>query len=424
MSGNLFLNDLSVNLTVGGEEVSDSNPLPTTAELGDIAVSISGFAPNGNVANLSVTTSSDEVELPAGVAIIVTNKGANTAYIKLSEGAGSAATTDMALVAGAAVGLTVGDNTFLNAITASSTTSLNIVGGAGLVTGYGGGSSGGGGGGGEVTNAGTFAVQLTGATNNINNIAGTVSLPTGAATSAKQDTAQTSLSSIATNTGNINTALAGTLDVAIVSGGGSGGTASDFDDPIPAAGTAIGFENPDGDMVPGNVDANGNILVAGVGVAQGSTTSGQTLSPVGVRTLSATPTDTTAQTNMPVATVHGAQVVQPYALADSLVSGCISSAMTGTTSTSLVAAPCANLRNYITTIIVSNAHATQGTDILIQDGNGGTTLMVIPAAAVYGGAVITLPAPLRQPTANTALYCANVTTGASTKVSAFGFKAA
>jgi hypothetical protein len=36
----------------------------------------------------------------------------------------------------------------------------------------------------------------------------------------------------------------------------------------------------------------------------------------------------------------------------------------------------------------------------------------------------TFPAPLRQPTANTALACANVTTGASTKVSASGFKAA
>jgi hypothetical protein len=37
-----------------------------------------------------------------------------------------------------------------------------------------------------VSNAGTFAAQLTGATNNINNIAGTVSLPTGASTSANQ----------------------------------------------------------------------------------------------------------------------------------------------------------------------------------------------------------------------------------------------
>jgi hypothetical protein len=50
--------------------------------------------------------------------------------------------------------------------------------------------------------------------------------------------------------------------------------------------------------------------------------------------------------------------------------------------------------------------------------------MTIPAAAVYGGAALTLPTPLRQPTANTAIYCANVTTGASTKVSAVGYKAA
>jgi hypothetical protein len=39
---------------------------------------------------------------------------------------------------------------------------------------------------GAVTNAGTFAVQLSGATNNINNISGTISLPTGAGTSANQ----------------------------------------------------------------------------------------------------------------------------------------------------------------------------------------------------------------------------------------------
>jgi hypothetical protein len=106
-----------------------------------------------------------------------------------------------------------------------------------------------------------------------------------------------------------------------------------------------------------------------------------------------------------------------------MVSG-TTAAMTGTTSTSLLAAPGASLRNYITTIIVSNSHATVGTDVIIQDGSGGTTLLTIPAAAVYGGAAITLPTPLRQPTTNTALYCANVTTGASTKVSAVGYKGA
>jgi hypothetical protein len=107
-----------------------------------------------------------------------------------------------------------------------------------------------------------------------------------------------------------------------------------------------------------------------------------------------------------------------------IVSGAITTAMTGTTSTSLVAAPGTSLRNYITTIVVSNSHATVGTDVVIQDGSGGTALMTIPAGAVYGGAVISLNPPLKQPTTNTAIFCANVTTGASTKVSAVGFKAA
>jgi hypothetical protein len=68
-----------------------------------------------------------------------------------------------------------------------------------------------------VTNAGTFAAQLTGATNNINNIAGTISLPTGAATSALQTTGNTALNTINTtlnspmqNSGGSVTANAGT----------------------------------------------------------------------------------------------------------------------------------------------------------------------------------------------------------------------
>lgn len=117
----------------------------------------------------------------------------------------------------------------------------------------------------------------------------------------------------------------------------------------------------------------------------------------------------------------GKLITLPYANPENFRSGAITSAMTGTTSTSLLAAPGASLRHYVTTIVVSNAHATVGTDIAIQDGSGGTTLMTIPAAAVYGGAVINLPVPLRQPTTDTAIFCANVTTGASTKVSAVSY---
>lgn len=133
---------------------------------------------------------------------------------------------------------------------------------------------------------------------------------------------------------------------------------------------------------------------------------------------------TTARQVQLVADLVGKLIVLPYSNPENFVSGAITSAMTGTTSTSLIAAPAAGLRNYITQITVSNAHATVGTDIIIQDGSGGTTLYTIPAAAVYGGAALSFPTPLRQPTTATAIYCANVTTGASTKVSASGYKGA
>jgi len=74
-----------------------------------------------------------------------------------------------------------------------------------------------------VIGTGTFATQLTGATNNINNIAGTISLPTGAATSALQTTINTTLGSPFQVGGSIgNTTFAstqsGTWNITNVSG--------------------------------------------------------------------------------------------------------------------------------------------------------------------------------------------------------------
>jgi hypothetical protein len=124
-------------------------------------------------------------------------------------------------------------------------------------------------------------------------------------------------------------------------------------------------------------------------------------------------------------TVASDQVSIPTAatlVPQTLCSG-VTSAMTGTTSTSVIGATASNYI-YITQITVANSHATVGTIINFQDGNGGTTIYSVPAAAVYGGATITFPkdAPLKVPTAGNALYCANVTTGANTYVSASGWK--
>lgn len=121
---------------------SNANPLPVSGSF-----SASNFTPNGSVANLAVDSSGENVTLPTGASIAVVNTGSTAANIKLSVGAGSAATTDFSLTPGATVGLTVGANNHLNAITASGTTNLSIAGGTGVVSGFGGGGSSGGGGG-------------------------------------------------------------------------------------------------------------------------------------------------------------------------------------------------------------------------------------------------------------------------------------
>lgn len=104
-----------------------------------------------------------------------------------------------------------------------------------------------------------------------------------------------------------------------------------------------------------------------------------------------------------------------------LTRGTITSAMTGTTSTLLLAAPASSIFNYITQVTCSNMDADTDTVIGLQDGNGGTTFYSAPAAKLGGGFALSFPVPLKQPTAATALYVVNETTGATTKCSASGF---
>lgn len=116
----------------------------------------------------------------------------------------------------------------------------------------------------------------------------------------------------------------------------------------------------------------------------------------------------------------GKQIVLPYANPENFFSAA-PAGVTTTTSTLLIASPGAGLRYYITQITVSNKHATAGTDVLIQDGNGGATLVAIPAASLWGGAVLAFPTPIRQPTLATALYFAAVA-AADVRVSISGYK--
>lgn len=610
------------------------NPGPFTVNTagqmcGDVSVSasITGFPTVQTTGTpISVTTGGVTGTLPSGTVVVASNVGTtNTAYCKLGA---SASTSDQPIAPnGGWFSFTVGANTQLTCITSTSTTTVNMVGGSGLPTGTGGGGGGSGGGGAvtiadgadvtqgaladtacatdngscsvtalikrnnqrsttinttlgtpfqaggsignttfAVTNAGTFATQLTGATNNLNNISGTISLPTGAATATNQTnvTGTKNAGTAATNSllgglvynatpltpsdgqglslqGDANgylkvnvAAATGVANPSTTSGQtmslvGAASTTSPLacttanscalnltplgglrTDLASLAGTALGAPANYGTS-PGAVAALGvNAFVtntvaitanSSVNVAQingvtplmgngatgtGSprvtlssdgtaistagymsvkldqttpgTTNAVSLAQIGGTTIvnggvagsqsvggtvatnvaiTANPLNlgaqavssenaavTTARQVQLVADLVGKLIVLPYANPENFVSGTITSAMTGTTSTSLVAAPAAGLRNYITQCTVSNSHATVGTDMILQDGSGGTTLYVIPASPAFGGASITFPTPLRQPTTATALFIANVTTGSNTKASCSGYKGA
>ncbi len=62
----------------------------------------------------------------------------------------------------------------------------------------------------------------------------------------------------------------------------------------------------------------------------------------------------------------------------------------------------AGTRNYVSSIVVHNAHATTNGYVDIRDGTSGTILLTLPLPAT-GGTAISFPVPLRQPTAATAL---------------------
>lgn len=233
-----------------------ANPLSVNAS---VSASITGFPTTQSTGTpISVTTGGVSGTLPTGAVVVASNVGAtNGAYCKLGA---SATTSDQLIPPTSWFAFTVGSATQLTCITSTSTTTVNMVGGSGLPTGSGGG--GGGGSGGAVTNAGTFAVQLTGATNNINNIAGTITLPTGAATSALQSTINTTLgspfqagASIGNTTFAATQATAANLNATIV-GPTADGTAASTN-PVLIAGTADGTAT--GAVKVMKVDATGNV---------------------------------------------------------------------------------------------------------------------------------------------------------------------
>jgi len=78
---------------------------------------------------------------------------------------------------------------------------------------------------------------------------------------------------------------------------------------------------------------------------------------------------------------------------------------TNTAAVTGMGAPGAATYNYITAVCIGNTNASVGTMVELQDGSGGAVIARFPASASYGGVALALPTPIKQPTANTALYC-------------------
>lgn len=115
----------------------------------------------------------------------------------------------------------------------------------------------------------------------------------------------------------------------------------------------------------------------------------------------------------------GKQVVMPYAIPENFLSG-VTSAITGTSDTAVIAAQGAGVRIYVTHINVLNTSATA---TLVNIKNGASTIYTVNAPATSGQVSLTLPVPLRL-SANTALNVACATTSANVIVSASGYKGA
>lgn len=311
------------------QPASAANPCPVNA-----TASISGFPGTQTTGTpISVTTGGVSGTLPSGTEVVATNVGTtNAAYCKL----GASATTSDQYIApnGGWFGFTVGSATQLTCITSTSTTTVNMVGGSGIPTGTGGGGGSSGGGGAVTIADGADVAQGTTtdaacATDNgtctevalikrnnqrLTTLNTTLGSPFQAGGSignttfaATQGTAANlNATVVGTGTFLVQAAQSGTWNIGTLTtltGGGVASGATDSGNPIKVGGkyNSTPITLTDGQRGDLQLDASGflkvNVAAPVVGLAQGSTTSGQTGSLVMAAVTTGAPTYTTAQTS-------------------------------------------------------------------------------------------------------------------------------
>lgn len=293
--------------------------------------------------------------------------------------------------------------------------------------------------------SGTVSAAQSG-TWNVTNISGTVSLPTGAATAAKQPalgTAGSPSTDVITVQGSgSGTALpvslasvpshavtnAGTFAVQATVAAGATTIAkaedvasADADVGVPSMAirkaTPANTSSADGDYEALQMSA-GRLWVDGSGVTQtvaGVAAHDAAISGNPVRGAArARTSDYTAVANDDVAdilaTIEGKLITQPYGIrASTWKYAAAAGGLVTTSGVTIKTAAGAGIRNCIDAIQMMNSHQTTSTEIEVRDGAAGTVLWRGWAQAAGGGAAPMIQTPICG-TANTLLEVAEVTT--------------
>jgi len=103
------------------------------------------------------------------------------------------------------------------------------------------------------------------------------------------------------------------------------------------------------------------------------------------------------------ADLSGVQIVRQCVVPQEIVTYSVSNTAGTEIAVTGLDAGGAGIHNYVSSIIIHNAHATTMGFVQLLDGSGGTVLATFPAPAT-GGTAMSFPVPLKQTTANTALY--------------------
>lgn len=192
-------------------------------------------------------------------------------------------------------------------------------------------------------------------------------------------------------------------------------------DPVPVSGVSGG--TPLAVTLATRLDSTNDSITAVGAAADDAAISGNPVR-VGARAVSALPAAVVnGDTADLITDLQRRALTLPYANPENQIGG--NCTLTDNNATQVIAAQAAGVRSYMTTLVVTNSHATVGTTVTIQDDAGSPKVLFGPqyAAPNGGGFAITFPVPPCTGAAQK-LQAVAGTTGSNVYVSVVGFKAA